>query len=384
MQAAVSNLKQLNSEPLPSAAERYIPFPGRFSGASAVSIMQSRRWSVVLDCSDNPATRYLASDLAVLFGIPLISGAAQRAEGQLMTLNYPAASGPCYRCIFPTPPAPETVQTCSEIGILGPVVGTIGVMMATECVKVLVADETARSTFKPSMLLYNAFSGDPKGLVRVVGMRRRRKECVACRECVGAEGGKEKITVEKIASGELDYGDWCGRMEDVKVLREEDRIAPEEFLKSRWRSRSRSRSSLSLDAANTCSGQEDIDGASTNEPLIVDVREEVEYAIGTKIQGSINVPISKILRQRDEGPRRLDELLQTANATSTLATEGYRESQSQTQPQNQDIIFVCQRGNDSQLAAKKFIDAFGGHGSERRFVDIKGGFVALQRLNRAA
>lgn len=74
-------------------------------------------YDAVLDCSDNPATRYLINDACVLSGRPLISGSALRWEGQLTVYNY--GDGPCYRCLYPTPPNPQFVTNCSDGGVIG-------------------------------------------------------------------------------------------------------------------------------------------------------------------------------------------------------------------------------------------------------------------------
>src|SRR5882724_5768281 len=86
------------------------------SSANARAVLGS--YDVILDCTDNSPTRYLLSDIAVALGKPLVSGAAMRFDGQLCTYNL-GTDGPCYRCLYPTPPAPETLGTCEETGILG-------------------------------------------------------------------------------------------------------------------------------------------------------------------------------------------------------------------------------------------------------------------------
>jgi len=93
-------------------------------------------YDLVLDCTDNPSTRYLISDTSRALGIPLISGAAMRYDGQLCTYNY-GDSGPCYRCVFPMPPKPESVSTCEDVGVLGVATGVIGTLQAMEAIKVL-------------------------------------------------------------------------------------------------------------------------------------------------------------------------------------------------------------------------------------------------------
>ena len=98
-------------------------------------------YDIILDCTDNAPTRYLLSDVAVRLGKPLVSGAAQKFDGQLCTYNLPlpngAGQGPCYRCLFPKPPAPEMAGSCEETGIIGAVTGVIGTLQAMETIKIL-------------------------------------------------------------------------------------------------------------------------------------------------------------------------------------------------------------------------------------------------------
>jgi adenylyltransferase/sulfurtransferase len=113
-------------------------------------------YDAVLDCTDTPSTRYLLSDVTARIGIPLISGAAQRTDGQLVVYNVPPPSsrssvnldldtppatpstGPCMRCVFPSVSRTGAgAERCSDVGVLGPVVGVIGVLMALETIKIL-------------------------------------------------------------------------------------------------------------------------------------------------------------------------------------------------------------------------------------------------------
>ena len=96
----------------------------------------------MLDGTDNFDTRYLANRAAVRAGIPLISGALSQWEGQLSVFD-PARGTPCYQCLFPEPPAPGLAPSCAEAGVLGPLPGVVGAMMAVEAVKVL-ADAASR------------------------------------------------------------------------------------------------------------------------------------------------------------------------------------------------------------------------------------------------
>jgi len=101
---------------------------------NALSILAP--YDVILDCTDNAPTRYLLSDSAVKLKKPLVSGAAQKFDGQLCIYNL-GADGPCYRCIFPKPPAPEMAGSCEETGILGAVTGIIGNLQALETIKLI-------------------------------------------------------------------------------------------------------------------------------------------------------------------------------------------------------------------------------------------------------
>jgi adenylyltransferase/sulfurtransferase len=107
-----------------------------FNSTNAIYALSG--YSLVLDCTDNPSTRYLVSDASRALSIPLISGAAMRYDGQLCLYNY-GESGPCYRCLFPVPPKPETVGTCEDVGVLGVVTGIVGTLQAMEAIKLLIS-----------------------------------------------------------------------------------------------------------------------------------------------------------------------------------------------------------------------------------------------------
>jgi adenylyltransferase and sulfurtransferase len=339
--SAARGLTQLNSQ------VRCRPYGERLSAHNALEIVSA--YDVVLDCTDNPATRYLLSDACVLLGKPLVSGAAQRTEGQLMLLNYPVGQGPCYRCVFPRPPAPEMVLGCSEIGVLGPVVGVIGVLMAGEAIRLIVAqDEEEREAFKPSLLLYNAFSRESRGRFRAVGLRGRRIGCAACGADDDMSSGEERITMERFREGRVDYEAFCGRLQEVKILGKGERVSAREFLK-------------------LLGG-----GEEGRAPIVVDVREENEVELGPKISGSLNIPFSRILRH---GVGVGEDVFH--------AITNARENGDEKRP----VYFLCQRGNDSQIAARKMMDAqlLKGGGDGRMWIgDVEGGFVAIEREAEAS
>ncbi|MCU4753261.1 molybdopterin-synthase adenylyltransferase MoeB [Halobacteria archaeon AArc-curdl1] len=111
-------------------------------------------YDVVLDASDNFATRYLLNDYCVLSGTALSHGAIYRFEGQVTTIpNREGSDGPCYRCIFPEAPEPGTVPDCATTGVLGVLPGTVGCIQATEVVKLLLEQG---DVLEGRLLLYDA------------------------------------------------------------------------------------------------------------------------------------------------------------------------------------------------------------------------------------
>jgi len=96
----------------------------------------AERSSVVLDCSDNFATRFAVNEATLAAKRPLVSGAAIRLEGQLAVFRNDLAAGACYRCLYQE--GGEELETCSGGGILGPVVGAVGALMAVEALKLII------------------------------------------------------------------------------------------------------------------------------------------------------------------------------------------------------------------------------------------------------
>lgn len=103
----------------------------RFTPANALELV--RGYDIVLDASDNFPTRYLANDACVLLGKPLVYGAILRFDGQASVFD--ARRGPCYRCLYPEPPPAELAHDCSQAGVIGVLPGVIGLVQATEAVK---------------------------------------------------------------------------------------------------------------------------------------------------------------------------------------------------------------------------------------------------------
>ena len=128
-------------------------------------------YDVILDGTDNFTTRYLANQAAVRCGRPLISGALSQWEGQISVFD-PAAGAPCYQCIFPEAPAEGLAPSCAEAGVIGPLPGVIGAMMAVEAVKVITG---AGAALRGQMVIYDALYGE----VRRIALDRRAG-CPVC------------------------------------------------------------------------------------------------------------------------------------------------------------------------------------------------------------
>lgn len=124
-EAARAQLADLNS------AIRVEAHPIRFAGDDARRI--ARDYDVIVDGTDNLASRYVMNDVALDLGIPYIYGAVFQFEGQMARLCI--AGAPCYRCLFPAPPPADALRPAEETGILGVVPGVVGLLQATEVIR---------------------------------------------------------------------------------------------------------------------------------------------------------------------------------------------------------------------------------------------------------
>ncbi|MEM1075408.1 MAG: molybdopterin-synthase adenylyltransferase MoeB [Pseudomonadota bacterium] len=128
-------------------------------------------YDLIVDGTDNFDSRYLANRTAVEKGLPLISGALSQWEGQI-SVFHPAQGAPCYQCVFDSPPARELAPSCAEAGVLGPLPGVVGSMMAAEAVKVLTA---AGQPLLGQMLIYDALFGESRTIAL-----KPRPDCPTC------------------------------------------------------------------------------------------------------------------------------------------------------------------------------------------------------------
>jgi adenylyltransferase/sulfurtransferase len=250
-------------------------------------------YDVVLDCTDNPATRYLINDVAVLCGKPIVSGSGLKTEGQLSVLNY-SNVGPCYRCFYPKPPSSNFITSCKDGGVLGPCIGLVGVGMAVEAIKVLTgAYERCGAQFKPFLTMYSAY---PYQQMRMFKMRPRQATCAVC-------GDSPIITRALIESHQIDYIAFCGKV-NPNVLASHHRVTPQQYF--------------------------DLVASSTPH-ILLDVRPQEQFAI-TALPHAIHIPWDPTLAKLDN----IDKFLPA------------------TFDKNTDAIYViCRYGNDSQLATEK-------------------------------
>ena len=321
----------------------------RLTPESALAIIQS--YDLVLDCTDTPASRYLISDTCVLLGKPLVSASALRIDGQLMVLNNPplpagdTRGGPCYRCVFPRPPPPESVISCGDGGILGPVVGTMGVLQALEAIKVLTRRissgslSTSSANEPPSLLIFSAYASP---MFRSIRLRTRKPKCAAC-------SAQASVTREALNSGSLDYVQFCGTIDPVDALSANERISVNNYSKLR-------------SEVNPFTGTE----PKTDSHILVDVREKIQFDL-CSLEGSINIPFSAV----------------TSGNIATIHNNGNIEankeqswvSELRSYP-DKPIIVVCRLGNDSQITVKKMKELGLDNRGQRWIGDIKGGLRA--------
>ncbi len=152
-----------------------VPRPERLTADNAEALIGAV--DMVLDGSDNFATRHLANETCVRLGKPLLSAAISQWEGQI-GLYDPATGGPCYACVFPEIPAPGLAPSCAEAGVMGALPGVVGAMMAVEAIKAITG---AGQVLKGEILIYDALYGESRKL-----KAPRRAGCRVC----GAGAGR--------------------------------------------------------------------------------------------------------------------------------------------------------------------------------------------------
>jgi molybdopterin/thiamine biosynthesis adenylyltransferase/rhodanese-related sulfurtransferase len=240
-------------------------------------------YDVILDGTDNFPTRYLVNDACVISGKPNAYGSIFRFEGQASV--FATKDGPCYRCLYPEPPPPGLVPSCAEGGVLGVLPGIIGVIQATEAIKVMLGiGEPLIGRF----LIYDAL----KMRFRELKLRKD-PECPVC---------GTNPTVTKL----IDYEQFCG-------------IHPEPAATA-------TASTASSWEITPVELKQKLDSGET--PFILDVREPNEYQIN-RIAGSTLIPLGDLPRRYQELPRDRDIVAQckmggrSAKAMDFLQSVGF-------------------------------------------------------------
>ncbi|XP_016404234.1 adenylyltransferase and sulfurtransferase MOCS3 [Sinocyclocheilus rhinocerous] len=293
-----------------------VPYHLQLSRENAIQLIQ--QYDVVADCSDNVPTRYLVNDACVLTGKPLVSASALRMEGQLTVYNY--RGGPCYRCLYPAPPPPETVTNCSDGGVLGVVPGIMGCLQALEVLKIASGQI---SSFEKQLLMFDG----QEGRFRSIRLRPKQAECVVC---------GETPTVTELQ----DYEQFCGSAATDKcrrliLLTKEQRVSVQEY-------------KAVLE--------------SSTPHLLIDVRPKVEVDI-CHLPTSINIPLSSLENKKAEH--------------ITLLKDTISDHKQQMDNKSQVPVFVvCKLGNDSQKAVQ-LLEKMSGQEIEQIAVkDVIGGLMA--------
>jgi molybdopterin/thiamine biosynthesis adenylyltransferase/rhodanese-related sulfurtransferase len=203
------------------------------------------QYDLIVDGTDNFATRYLVNDACVLLGKPYVWGSIYRFDGQASV--FWAENGPCYRCLYPEPPPPGMVPSCAEGGVLGVLCASIGSIQATEAIKLLTG---IGDSLVGRLMIYDALEMS----YRTVNIRKD-PECPIC--------GKNPTITELI-----DYETFCGVVSDEAVLAAQgSTIVPREL--KEWIDRG-----------------ENI--------FLVDVREPAEFEI-VSIPGAVLIPKGEFL-----------------------------------------------------------------------------------------
>jgi len=154
-----------------------LPYNRRLTTENAVDLLD--RIDLVLDGSDNFATRYMVNRACTLKDIPLISAAISQWEGQI-SLYHPANGGPCYECVFPQAPADGLAPSCAEAGVMGALPGVVGSMMAVEAIKFITG---AGQALSGEMLIYDALYGESRKFKLA-----KRPDCPVCGHVPAAKG----------------------------------------------------------------------------------------------------------------------------------------------------------------------------------------------------
>jgi adenylyltransferase/sulfurtransferase len=249
----------------------------RFGVQNALTLVGA--YDVVVDGTDQFAARYLVNDACVIEGRPNVHGSVHRFEGQVSVFATPG--GPCYRCLFPEPPAAGTVPNCVEGGVLGVLPGIVGSLQAAEAIKWIVGIGTP---LVGRLLHFDALAMQ----MHEVAFARD----AACPMC--GDGATPRLLD--------DYDDFCGTSSvDSAMLDDEYEVTPRELHQQ-------------MTAGQT--------------PWLLDVREPWEFST-VRLSGATLIPLGDLAQQVAEVPRDADVVvychhgMRSARAVSMLRHGGW-------------------------------------------------------------
>jgi sulfur-carrier protein adenylyltransferase/sulfurtransferase len=219
----------------------------RLTSENALELFEN--YDIIIDGTDNFPTRYLVNDACVLMGKPNVYGSIFRFEGQVSV--FYAKEGPCYRCLYPEPPPPGLVPSCAEGGVLGILPGTIGLLQATEAVKIILGKG---NPLIGRLLLYDALEAKYREL-----KLKKDPNCPIC---------GEHPTIHSL----IDYEDFCGIGNDIVELEPEYEISVKEL---------------------------DQEIRNNDDTFILDVRESYEYEM-CRIPNSTLIPLNNLATRINE------------------------------------------------------------------------------------
>jgi sulfur-carrier protein adenylyltransferase/sulfurtransferase len=221
--------------------------PERLDNDNVLEIFSA--YDLIVDGTDNFATRYLVNDAAVLLGKPYVWGSIYRFDGQASV--FWAEHGPCYRCLYPEPPPPGMVPSCAEGGVLGVLCASVGAIQVTEAIKLLTG---IGEPLLGSLMIYDALEMEYRKLPV-----RKDPNCAIC---------GDSPTVTEL----LDYESFCGTVSDAAAEAAADATISVTTLAAWLKERAE----------------------GTREFELIDVREPNEYEIN-RIPGSVLVPKNEFL-----------------------------------------------------------------------------------------
>ncbi|CAH8483192.1 unnamed protein product [Heterobilharzia americana] len=300
--------KELNS------TVKIITHKTHLDNTNAIDIIKN--YDIVMDCSDNLATRYLINEACAITGPkPLVSGSALRLEGQMTVYltkqilsEEDISSGnnliseyraPCFRCIHPVPPPANSVQGCSEAGVFGVVPGIIGTMQAAEVIKILtgVGDVHIGRLFLLDV---------ERNLTRSVRLREPRSDCPVCGDDILKNNKDRPLTDYVVFCGTPS----CDKPRNMNMIMNNRRITVQQL-------------------------KNYIDSQSSY--LLIDIRPKTEFDI-CHLKSSLHIPFNELFRESVISDIReaIDNGISNKGATLPFP-----------------VILLCHRGNKSAEAAPK-------------------------------